>query len=151
MGLWRSLQPFYSFVERHTASFPHLSGLASALAVIFHAHIFELVEKSPTQAPSSASLIGLNGGLLKAAANTEEKLDIDTLMESFPKSWKGRTKASAALNDDDNAEPRRLLHGPYKLPMGLQTDPLQAARAGMAILKEWIAKEGLEYNFRIDA
>jgi hypothetical protein len=33
----------------------------------------------------------------------------------------------------------------------VQTDPLQAARAGVALLKEWIAKEGLDYDFKLGA
>jgi hypothetical protein len=76
----------------------------------------------------------------------DENLDIDTLMTTFPKTWAGRSKAVVA---ELGGEPRKLLQGGgYRLPLGVQTDALQASRAGLAMLKEWLAKEGVEYDFK---
>jgi hypothetical protein len=73
-------------------------------------------------------------------------------MGNFPKTWNGRSKTSlAAPSQSEFGEPRRLLQGGYRLPLGVQTDPLQAARAGVALLKEWITKEGLDYDFKLGA
>lgn len=146
---WRSLQPFSGFVERNAAPFPALSGLASALSLSHSAHFLNLVLQSPNEGPSRDSLITINGALIKAAANADEKLDVDTLMENFPRTWKGRSKSSVI--DDDSDEPKRLLEGCYRLPLGVQTEPVQAARAGVAVLREWVAKVGLEYEFHLVA
>lgn len=146
---WRSLPPFSAFVERNAAPFPSLSGLASSLSMTFHAHLLDIVAQSPGEGPSRDSLIGINKNLSNAAANADEKLDVDVLMDSFPRAWKGR--AITARIDEECAEPRRLLQGSYKLPFGVQTKPLMAARAGLAVLREWVAKVGLDYEFQLVA
>jgi hypothetical protein len=147
---WRSLTPFCSFVGRLTHNFPELDGLASGLAVVIHAHILDIASQFPNDAPSRDSLIELSGALRKAAVHAEENLDVDVLMRTFPKSWAARSKTTlAALAPGAFGEPKTLLQGGYRLPLGVQTDALQAARASVALLKEWLAKEGLEYDFKV--
>jgi len=149
---WRSLTPFCSFVGRTTQDFPALNGLASSLAVVIHARILDIAAQFPSEGPSRDSLLELSGALRKAAVHAEDHMDIDTLTGLFPKTWAGRSKTSLAVaSQSEFGEPKRLLQGGYRLPLGVQTDPLQAARAGVALLKEWIAKEGLEYDFKLGA
>ena len=149
---WRSLTPFCSFVGRTTQDFPALNGLASGLAVVIHARIFDIAAQFPSEGPSRDSFIELSGALRKAAVHAEENMDIDTIMGTFPKTWSGRSKTSLAVpKQSEFGEPRKLLQGGYRLPLGVQMDPLQAARAGVALLKEWIAKEGLDYDFKLGA
>ncbi|KAM0711274.1 hypothetical protein Q7P35_002014 [Cladosporium inversicolor] len=147
---WRSLTPFCLFVGRATHDFEALDGLASSLAVVIHAKILEIATQFPSEGPSRDSLLELSGALRKAALHADENMDVDTLMRTFPKTWTGRSKASVpAPSQSEFGEPRKLLQGAYRLPLGVQTDPLQAARAGVALLKEWIAKEGLDYDFKL--
>lgn len=146
---WRTLTPFYQFVARTTASVPVLSGLASSLAVAFHAHILYIVSQMTDGGPSRDSLLKFHAGMLRAAKNADENLDFDVLTESFPQSWRGRAKTSSAACVDEPSEPNKLLNGGYRLPFGMQTSPLLAARAAWAVLREWIANEGLEYEFKI--
>jgi hypothetical protein len=149
---WRSLTPFCSFVERTTKDFAALSGLASSLAVVIHARILEIATEFPSEGPSRDSLLELNGALRKAALHADENMDIDTVLSTFPKTWAGRSKTSLpAPSQSEFGEPKKLLQGAYRLPLGVQTDPLQAARAGVALLMEWIAKEGLDYDFKLGA
>jgi hypothetical protein len=152
MRPWRSLTPFCSFVSRATHDFAALGGLASGLTVVVHARILDIAAQYPGEAPSRDSMIELSGALRKAAVHAEENMDVDAVMGGFPKTWSGRSKTSlAAPSPSEFGEPKRLLQGGYRLPFGVQTDALQAARAGVALLREWIAKEGLEYEFKLTA
>lgn len=149
MRPWRSLTPFCSFVARVTQDFAALNGLASSLSVVIHAHILDIAARYPNEGPSRDSLIELSGALHKAAAAADENLDIDALMANFPKTWSGRSKTALAVAEL-GGEPRKLLQGgAYRLPLGVQTDTLQATRAGLAMVKEWLAKEGVEYDFKL--
>jgi hypothetical protein len=147
MRSWRSLTPFCSFVAKATQDFAALNGLTSSLSVVIHAHILDIAARYPSEGPSRDSLIELSGALHKAAVAADESLDIDTLMTAFPKTWAGRSKAVVT---ELGGEPRKLLQGGgYRLPLGVQTDALQATRAGLAMLKEWLAREGVEYEFKL--
>ena len=147
---WRSLPPFCSFVGRTTQEFPALNGLAPSLTVVIHARILEIAAQFPNEGPSRDSLLELSGALHKAALHADEHLDIDTVITAFPKTWAARSKTSLPTpSQSEFGEPKKLLQGAYRLPLGVQTDPLQAARAGVALLKEWIAKEGLDYDFKL--
>jgi hypothetical protein len=147
MRSWRSLPPFGSFVARATQDFAALNGLHSSLSVVIHAHILDIAARYPNEGPSRDSLMELSGALHKAAMAADENLDIDTLMTTFPKTWAGRSKSVVT---ELGGEPKKLLQsGGYRLPLGVQTDALQATRAGLAMLKEWLAKEGVEYDFKL--
>ena len=148
LRFWRSLTPFCSFVAKATQDFAALSGLTSSLSVVILAHIIEIAARHPSEGPSRESMIELSGALHKAAMAADENLDIDTLMSTFPKTWAGRSRTAVAT--ELGSEPRKLLQGGgYRLPLGVQTDALQATRAGLAMLKEWLAKEGVEYDFKL--
>lgn len=152
MRPWRSLPPFCAFVSRATQDFGTVSGLASGLTVVVYSHIFDIASQYPSEAPSRDSFIELSGALRKAATHAEEHLDVDAVTRAFPKSWAGRSKTPlVAPSPSEFGEPKKLLQGGYRLPFGVQTDPLQAARAGLSLVKEWIAKEGLDYEFKLAA
>jgi len=147
LRFWRSLTPFCSFVAKATQDFAALNGLTSSLSMVIHAHILDIAARYPSEGPSRDSVIELSGALHKAATAADEKLDIDIVMSAFPKTWAGRSRAAVT---ELGGEPRKLLQGGgYRLPLGVQTDPLQATRAGLTMLKEWLAKEGVEYDFKL--
>lgn len=142
---WRSLHGFFSFVKHNCEPFPVLAGLAAVLGVVFNARILEITAQHPTEGPSRDTLIETNAMLLRAAVDAEAKLDVDKYQEVFPRSWEQRLKGPLSA---EKLRPGQL-GGQYKLPMGVQTAPLQAARAGLAMLAEWIQNEGMEYELKL--
>lgn len=140
---WKTLMAFYGFVRDKTKDFPVLSGLAASLAAVFNNRIVDLLpatDETWSNATTAAK---------RAAIEADEKLDIDTLMETFPKAWKGRTKG--LLPTDARPEPKKMLAGAYKLPLGQQSSAVPAVRAGVAILREYMEKEKIGYELRVTA
>lgn len=84
------------------------------------------------------------------------KLSIDALIEQFPKTWEGRTRLGdpdSAPNAPDMSKWEQLqpgnLEGPYFLPLGVETTPVQAVRMGLVFLEEWMKREGVEYKLQL--
>ncbi|KAK4505352.1 hypothetical protein PRZ48_003315 [Zasmidium cellare] len=142
---WRSLHGFYGFVKRNTEQFPALCGLSCSLGVVYTARILEIASQFPNDGPSRASILEAHATLQKAANEAERKLDIDALQEAFPKSWNQRSKK---LPPTEKLESTKL-GGGYKLPIGLATSPVRAARAGHAMLQEWLEKERIDYTLKL--
>lgn len=140
---WRSLPAFLGFVKLSCADFPLLLGLASYLGVAFMARILDLsAQRREAEAPETST------ALLKAAGEAESRLDIDAIREHFPKSWSQRASGST-LSAERLTEPGKF-RGGFKLPISVATTPVQAARAGYAILREWMeGQEGLTYKLRL--
>ncbi|USW50026.1 hypothetical protein Slin15195_G033450 [Septoria linicola] len=141
---WRSLTGLYAFVKRLSDPFGPLSGLISSLGVVFNARVLEISTLLP-EPPSQGSLIDTAMLLHRAVASAEEKLDLETLQDVFPRSWKERTRR---LPTTDKLETSKF-GGPYKLPIGIATTPLRAARAGHAMLREYLDKERLDYILKL--
>lgn len=144
--VWCSLNAFYAFVKHTTSAFTPLSGLVCALGIVINARILE-ISTLVSDPPKQEVLVDTALLLTRAVAGLEEKLDLDTLQETFPRSWKGRTKKIPP--NDDKLDPAKLLSGPYKLPIGVATTPVRAARAGHAMLREWMAKEKIDYTLKL--
>ena len=141
---WCSLNGFYQFVKHTSAAFSPISGLVCALGVVFHARVLE-ISTIVSDPPKQETLIDTALLLRKAVTGLEDKLDIDTLQEVFPRTWKERTKK---LPLEDKLEPNKLA-GPYKLPIGYATSPVRAARAGHAMLREWMDREKIDYQLKL--
>ena len=144
---WKSLHGFFGFVKRNCEVFPTALGLACWLGVVFNARILDLAVQQQQQGSHEGGA-GVVGGMmetqammLRAANEAESRLDVDVLRESFPRAWEGRTKG---VLEAETLEVGRGFAGQYKLPLGVQSLPLRAARAGYAMLEEWIGKEGGE-------
>ncbi|KAF2165196.1 hypothetical protein M409DRAFT_24580 [Zasmidium cellare ATCC 36951] len=142
---WRSLHGFYGFVKRNTEPFPSLCGLSCSLGVVYTARILEIAAHFPNDGPSRASLLETHATLQKAANEAERKLDIDALQDAFPKSWSQRSKKLPANEKLDSTK----LGGGFKLPIGLATTPVRAARAGHAMLQEWLERERIDYTLKL--
>ncbi|KAK5111812.1 hypothetical protein LTR62_004732 [Meristemomyces frigidus] len=142
---WQSLHGFFAFVRRTCEAEPLLVGLASHLGVVYAGHILRLVI-SHGKSLSEKDMSEVTGILVREAKAAEELLGLDTLMDVFPGCWRGRLKS--ALPRDQNPSPRNF-SGPYKLPVGVHTVPVVAARAGYAMLVEWIAKHGIDYSLKL--
>ncbi|KAF2216282.1 hypothetical protein CERZMDRAFT_93577 [Cercospora zeae-maydis SCOH1-5] len=142
--LWRSLNGLYAFVKRTTDAYLPLSGLTHSLGVVFNAHILGItaVVADP---PSQQTLVDVALLLQRAVAGADEKLDIDALQDYFPRCWKDRTKKMPA---NDKLDPAKL-GGQYKLPLGPAATPVRAARAGHAMLREWMDREKIGYSLKL--
>lgn len=141
---WRTLAGFFSFVKRHCAPFPPLAGLAAMLGLAFASHILALAEASPVDAPALLEAAVL---ARRCAVDLDARLDVDALAATFPRAWEGRARGPPSAADAALSV-AGLLRGAYKLPVGMQTLPVRAARAGRAMLGEWVLAQGLEYRLR---
>lgn len=147
---WRSLLGFFNFVKRNCKDFPLLLGLTCQLGVVFNARIIDITLHYPSERPAGRDItMETYASLSKNAADAETNLDVDALQDHFPRSWKLRAKGPLLGAQDKLVGPKDFA-GEYKLPIGVQTPPLRAARAGYAMLEEWIGRElGGGYEMRL--
>jgi hypothetical protein len=144
--LWRSLLGFYGFVRRHSETFPLLFGLVSSLGVVFISRILDISTHHRGEHITRENLLESQALLQRAASDADAKLDLDVLQEQFPKAWSQR--ARKPLPARERLDPANL-DGPFKLPFGVATSPVRAARAGYAILQEWVEKERIGYELKL--
>lgn len=128
---WRTLQQYYGFVKRNCDTFPALLGLVCQLGVIFNARILDIAAQNRSDGPSRETLLDTSAMMMRAATEGERLLGLDKVRKGFPKAWEEQKK------------------GGYDLPIGLQTPALRAARAGWAVLDQWVKKEGVEYELKL--
>lgn len=143
---WRSLHGFFKFVKQNCEPFPLLLGLACQLGVVYNARIIDITMQFPAERPARDITLETYAVLTKYAADAEASLDVDVLLESFPRTWKRRARGT--MSGDVLTNPGEY-SGDFKLPISMQTSPLRAARAGHAMLLEWIAKERVEYEMKL--
>ncbi|GIZ46595.1 hypothetical protein CKM354_000971500 [Cercospora kikuchii] len=142
--IWRSLNGLYAFVKRTTDAYLPLSGLICSLGVVYNSRILE-ISTVIADPPNQQTLVDVTLLLQRAAVGADEKLDIDALQECFPRCWKERAKKMPA---NDKLDPTKL-GGQYKLPLGPATTPVRAARAGHAMLREWMDREKIDYSLKL--
>jgi len=145
---WRSLFAFMGFVRHHTDPYPLLSGLASALGVVCNARVIDIGSLHPADGPSRDTLLDTFALLHRCAVDAETKLDVEVLRTQFPRTWKTKAENLLPLGVKLR-DPAQSFAGPFKLPLGVQTSPLAAARAGHAMLREWVEREGVEYRLKL--
>lgn len=143
---WQSLQGFQGFVKRSSEHFPALSGLTASLSAVFAARVLEIATQYHREdGITRDQIFDMQALLTKSAIEASAKLDVDILQDSFPKTWKQRSKT---LSNREKLELGKL-GGQYKLPIGLATSPVRAARAGCAILREWLEGESINYVLKL--
>lgn len=145
VGPWRTLTGFFGFVKRNCEPFPQLTGLACLLGVVFNGRILAITAAHPAEGPSRDSLIETNAALMRAETEAKSKLPLRTIQRDFPKTWAAGFSDSAV---SDRLAPEKYA-GPFELPIGQSTASMQGVRAGMSLLEEWCAKEGMEYNMKV--
>lgn len=129
---WRSMQGFYGFVKRNCEAFPLLLGIACSLGVVFNARILELATLSSRETMTREELLETTAFMFRAARDAEGKLDALKVRSAFPKTWEGKGKEG------------------YELPISMTTAPRAAAKAGVAMLREWAAGEKLRYDLKVE-
>ncbi|TKA80801.1 hypothetical protein B0A55_01601 [Friedmanniomyces simplex] len=145
---WRTLHAFFPFVKHNCEVAPLLLGLACHLAVVFSAHILDIVHQYPPgkQQAMQDLVVDTHATLFKSAREADARLDCDGLSEHFPRSWERRVRVPSAGGETMTPG---VFAGEYKLPVGVHTSPVRAARAGFTMLQEWIGKEGVEYELKL--
>jgi glycine/D-amino acid oxidase-like deaminating enzyme len=75
-------------------------------------------------------------------------LSEDVLAREFPSTWSRRSR-----NYSERGRPQLKAgdySGAYFLPLGGTTSPIEVVRFAWALLKEWCAKEGVDWTGRLD-
>ncbi|KAK0939927.1 hypothetical protein LTR29_008529 [Friedmanniomyces endolithicus] len=150
---WRTLHAFFPYVKHNCEAHPLLQGLACHLAVVISAHILDVVQQYPfgKQQTLQELMAETHATLFKSAREAEAKLDCDGLAAQFPRSWERRARVlpASVTGSSGEATAPGVFAGGYKLPLGVQSSPLRAARAGYAMLEEWMGREGVEYELKL--
>lgn len=145
---WQSLQGFQGFVKRNTEQFPALAGLTASLNVVFAQRALGIATQYQREDGISRNdIFDMQALLNKSAIEADAKLDVDVLQTSFPRTWNQRAK-KGPLPAKEKLELGKL-GGQFKLPIGLATSPMRAARAGCALLREWLDGEGISYSLKL--
>ncbi|KAK0997953.1 hypothetical protein LTR54_009751 [Friedmanniomyces endolithicus] len=150
---WRTLHAFFPYVKHNCETTPSLQGLACHLAVVISAHILDVVQQYPSgkQQTLQELVAETHATLFKSAREAEAKLDCDGLAAQFPRSWERRARVlpASVTGSSGEAVAPGVFAGGYKLPLGVQSSPLRAARAGYAMLEEWMGREEVEYQLKL--
>lgn len=147
---WKTLVPLWRFIGRSLRDYPHLEGLRMVLGGVLCARIVRLVaERKPDEGSAKVMAehaIFAEQHLLEAY----RLLSLPTLLKEFPSTWKAGTQTDApmAASDSAIAESGALPEG-FTLPIAGHSSPLQAVRFGMRVLREWMRREGVEYELEI--
>ena len=142
---WRSMAGYFGFVKHNCEPFPLLSGLASMLGMMFNARILALASQSSAEVQRN-DLADVFALLQRSASDMDAKLNKDIIRQSFPQTWKQHTEGAA--RSASLTKPGEFT-GEFTLPVGVQTAPYEAARAGYAMLCEWLAQQKLGYDMKL--
>ena len=158
-GNWKTLMPLWSSFRARTKDFPHLEGLRLHLGAVIATRISTLLAQrgrphvhhdSPQHdvAADFAVLAENFQQLQRYSHEARGTLSLLDLMEYYPKTWKGREVTIDPMEWESLTA--GVLKGPYFLPIGPDTTPVQAVRFGVQFLKEWMEKEGVRYELLVN-
>ncbi|KAI8943847.1 hypothetical protein NX059_001819 [Plenodomus lindquistii] len=171
---WKTLLPLCISYARCTKDFPHLNGLRSYLSSTIASAICTHVaqrgssartthdspqDMPPNQTPNNSTGNGsaaenlalLSAHTLAAArhfADARLALPMDEIQSQYRKTWAGRETNLRLARDPDKISGAKMA-GPYFLPLGVDTSPIQAVRFGLRFLGEYCEREGLEWRGRV--
>lgn len=176
---WLSILPYWRVVKKKSAPYPALHNLCLFLGAVsydaIHAHDLERLAVSPL--PGEHTPVPTPGSDGNAVLSDENKrsrkeflelknrlpefykesqrlwldgtrgLSEDVLSRDFPTTWSRRSH-----NHTERGKPPLRAGdytGPYFLPLGGSTPPIEVVRFGRSFLKEWCAQEGVEWTGRL--
>ncbi|KAF2261676.1 hypothetical protein CC78DRAFT_345660 [Lojkania enalia] len=164
---WNTLLPLCRTNISYTKRFPALEGirlyLGSAICTAICTHIAHQVNVSakahdsphdPAQRePPSAYTKMLANSFLESRRWQQQAravLPIEDLQNIYPKTWAARETTGKNLPKEGEKIPIDTNpSGPYYLPIGDDTTPIEAVRFGLKILTEFCEKERLDYTLRV--
>ncbi|KAF2197333.1 hypothetical protein GQ43DRAFT_475535 [Delitschia confertaspora ATCC 74209] len=177
---WVTLMPLLGSYWNCCKNFAHLEGLRLHLLTVITSVVCGILSKSRSGAHDSpqdqpridaaktlwtdvARTLGIDAArspleiiseqvisLHRFATDARMALSVDDIMKHYPKTWTGRETVVKSAKDQDKIKMGKLA-GPYCLPIAADTPPIQLVRFGYKFLKEYAAKEGVKYDFRLDS
>jgi hypothetical protein len=162
---WKTLLPLCLSYARCTRDFQHLDGLRSYLSSTIASAICSHVAQRFNPAPnthdsphdSQPKTDAYNFGLLadhtlkvnKHFQDARIALPLEALQEKYRKTYASREANNKLAGVPEKVVGSRM-SGPYFLPLGTDTTPIQAVRFGLRFLAEYCEKEKLEYSLRVN-
>jgi len=172
---WKTLLPLCLSYSRSTKDLQHLDGLRSYLSSVIAAAICTHVSQrcnnpkshdSPQDATSQTNMaeasrqhnsLAENFALLsdhtikmhRHYQDARIALPIEDLQSLYKKTYAAR-ESNARLAREPEKLSGAKMSGPYFLPLGCDTTPIQAVRFGLRFLAEYCEIEGLKYGLRVN-
>jgi hypothetical protein len=176
---WKTLFPLCLSYARCTKDLPHLDGLRSYLcsmiasAICTHVSLrcsaatakshdspqegggTQNIPPPPSSTPSAGN-VAENFSLLadhtikmhRHFQDARFLLPFDVLQNQYKKTFAARESNLQLAREPETIKGARL-HGPFFLPLGADTSPIQGVRFGLRFLDEYCEREGVEYVFRV--
>lgn len=153
---WRSLLPLWRVYKQHCADFPHLEGLRASLGIVITSRMsFILSQRSrPQDSPLMDNkedfkmLAEMFQIMQQSMREARVALPISDLMKNYPKTWAAKASTTTEPQQWEQLAPGDL-KGPYFLPIGADTTPVQAVRFGVQFLKDWMQQSGVAYDMQL--
>ncbi|KAK8200986.1 hypothetical protein M8818_006306 [Zalaria obscura] len=155
---WATLHGFFAWVKRLCAPFPHLLGLANQLGVVYAGRIVAVVSQGRRLDAEEGRTLAGACLLVRECAVAGRAFGVEVVMDSFPRTWEGRVRGGRAgagagagtgagngVGVEVDVKPRAY-GGGYGVPVGIETGPVEAVRFGVQVLREWAAREGVEFS-----
>ena len=168
---WKTLLPLCLSYSRCTKDFQHLDGLRSYLSSIIASAICTHVSQRSINAKSHDSPQDVNQAEIARqhssivenfallADHTIKKnrhfqdatiaLPWEDLQSMYKKTYAGRETNVKLIKEPEKVNGARM-SGPYFLPLGTETTPIQAVRFGLKFLSEYCEREKLDYHLRVN-
>ena len=165
---WKTLLPLCLSYARCTRDFQHLDGLRSYLSSVIASAICTHVSQRFSSSKSHDSPQDINqpesgrqhvenfallsDHTLKMNRHYQDAriaLPFEELQSTYKKTYAGREVNAKLAREPEKVSGARM-SGPYFLPLGIDTTPIQAVRFGLKFLQEYCEKEKLEYSLRVN-
>ncbi|KAI4958128.1 hypothetical protein J4E86_003724 [Alternaria arbusti] len=174
---WKTLLPLCLSYSRSTKDLQHLDGLRSYLSSVIAAAICTHVSQrcnNPKTHDSPQDGVTHSGGSTAEASRQHNSLaenfallsdhtikmhrhyqdarialPIEDLQSTYKKTYAAR-ESNARLAREPEKLSGAKMSGPYFLPLGCDTTPIQAVRFGLRFLAEYCEIEGLKYGLRVN-
>lgn len=154
---WFSILPFWKWALENLRPYKHLYGLCQQLGVVIRTYAsvqasqrFFRNQKAEELEDSELRVFFTENARIthELAVGGAKNLSIQTIIADYPRTWRNQADA-----EDMGAGQEPLTasdwSGPYFLPLGPQTTPVQAVRMGVILIQEWAEHRGLEYKVQL--
>jgi hypothetical protein len=168
---WKTLLPLCASYARCTKDFQHLDGLRSylsaSIASAICTHVAQRFTPAANTHDSPQDSVPKTGGAegrdsynfalladhtLKTNKHFQDAriaLSMEELQSQYKKTYASREKDDRLACVPEKVTGSRM-SGPYFLPLGTDTSPIQAVRFGLRFLGEYCEREGLGWKCRVD-
>lgn len=165
---WKTLLPLCLSYARCTKDLQHLDGLRSYLSSIIASAICTHVSQRCSKTHDSpqdmdmarqhtSSSVAENFALLadhtmkmnRHFQDARIALPLEDMQQSYKKTYAAREVNARLAREPEKVSGARM-SGPYFLPLGTDTTPIQAVRFGLRFLAEYCEKEKIDYILKVN-